>query len=905
MARDPVCGMTVKTEKAAGTLTFRGKKYYFCNVRCKDKFSADPSSFLSALKTKETTKSKPRPKTGQEPGRGALSVAKARSGARTGDDAGAQTLTLGLTGMSCASCAAKIEKALAGVSGVKKATVNFAAEKAIVQVTPSPDAAKRLNEAVTALGYGVLSSRVTIHISGMSCASCAAKIEKALNEDPDVISASVNFASEEASVEYTPSAGVAESLKKVITALGYKVLEAESGEDLMGQKERASRAEYMALRNKIFVGAILSISILIMTHPGVTGLNRVFGFSRQTWFVLQFIFALPVQLWCGWQFYSGAIASARHKTTDMNTLITVGTSSAFIYSMAATFAPSLFTSSGFTPEVYFDTSAIIIVLILTGRLLEARAKGRTGAAIKKLMGMRARTARVERDGAELEITVEEVLPGDIVLVRPGEKIPVDGVVVEGHSTIDESMISGESMPVTKKEGDTVIGATVNGTGSISFRAEKVGSETALAQIIRMVEEAQGSKPPIARLADLIASYFVPVVIGIAVVTFIIWYFFGPAPSLTYAMLNFVAVLIIACPCALGLATPTSIMVGTGRGAENGILIKGGEALETAYKLTAIVLDKTGTLTEGRPSVTDIVAAGGFTEDEILFYFASAEKSSEHPLGEAIVREADSRGIKLSKPDKFEAVPGKGIRAVVNGKEILLGNRAFMRESDVDAGSLEEDDKRLADEGKTPMYAAIDNKPAGIISVADKLKENSKEAVAALRKMGLEVVMITGDNSRTAKAIGAEIGLTRVLAEVLPEDKAQEVKKLQAEGKKVSMVGDGINDAPALAQADIGIAIGTGTDVAMEASDITLIGGDLRSIVTAIALSRATIRNIRQNLFWAFFYNTILIPLAAGVLYPAFGILLSPVFAAAAMGLSSVTVLSNALRLRWFKPPVGQ
>lgn len=920
MALDPVCGMTVDKDKAAGSFTYRGTEYYFCNVSCKDKFAANPKEFLSSAKAKETKKARPKAKpkgrvasetkatakSKASPKSKTKSKSKSKSKAETRPASGSAdvvSISLGLTGMSCASCAGKIEKGLAGAPGVLKATVNFAAEKASIEFDPRKTTEAALSEAVESLGYGVLSSKVTLHIGGMSCASCAGKIEKALGETPGVLKASVNFATEEASVELIPSADGEQRLKAVIVDLGYKVIEASSGEDLLEQKERLRVEEYKALKKKITVGAILSAIILILTYPGVTGVTRLTGLEGQSWFIVQFFLALPVQFWCGRQFYVGAIASARHKTTNMNTLIAVGTSAAFLYSMVATFLPSLFTSGGFTPEAYYDTSAIIIVLILIGRILEAGAKGRTGAAIKKLMGMQARTARVVRDGKELEIPVEDVLPGDIVLVRPGEKIPVDGLVVEGHSTIDESMISGESMPVTKAKGDTVIGATVNGTGAFRFKAMKVGKDTALAQIIRMVEEAQGSKPPIARLADLIASYFVPVVFVIAILTFFVWILFGPAPALTYAMLNFVGVLIIACPCALGLATPTSIMVGTGLGAENGILIKGGEALETAHGLTAIVLDKTGTLTEGRPSVREIVTVKGFTEKDILFYTASAEKSSEHPLGEAIVREAEARKIKLSKPEKFEALPGKGIRALIKGKEVLLGNKRFMDDTSIDISSLEAREQELAEEGKTPMYVAIDNKAAGIVSVADKLKKNSKEAVAALRKLGLDVVMITGDNSRTAHAIGREIGLSSVLAEVLPADKAREVKKLQAAGKKVAMVGDGINDAPALAQADIGIAIGTGTDVAMEASDITLIGGDLRAIVTAIALSRATIRNIRQNLFWAFFYNTMLIPLAAGALYPFFGILLNPIFAAAAMGLSSVTVLSNALRLRWFKPPV--
>jgi P-type Cu+ transporter len=587
----------------------------------------------------------------------------------------------------------------------------------------------------------------------------------------------------------------------------------------------------------------------------------------------------------------------------MNTLIAVGTSAAYLYSVLAIFFPSLFAVQGLAPEVYFDTAGAIIVLILLGRLLEARAKGQTSEAIKKLIGLQAKTARVVRDGKEMDIPVEEVAIGDLVVVRPGEKVPVDGIVKEGHSSMDESMVTGESMPVEKNPGDEVIGATINKTGSFTFEAKKVGKDTMLAQIIKMVEEAQGSKPPIARLADVIASYFVPAVIGIAIITFIVWYIGGPVPALTYAVLNFVAVLIIACPCALGLATPTSIMVGTGNGAENGILIRGGEALETAHKLTAIVMDKTGTLTKGQPSVTDIVEAAGYRKEDILRFAASAEKGSEHPLGEAIVNRAKEENLPLISPKDFRAIAGHGIEATIDGKSLLMGNVKLMNDRGIKLDDLEKKAEVLSNQGKTPMYVAVDQNPAGIIAVADTLKENSKEAVDALHKMGIEVAMITGDNRRTAEAIAKQIGIDRVLAEVLPEGKAVEVKKLQAEGKKVGMVGDGINDAPALAQADVGIAIGTGTDVAMESSDITLIGGDLRGVVTAIALSKATIRNIKQNLFWAFAYNTILIPVAAGILFPFFGILLNPIFAAAAMGLSSVTVVSNALRLRRFKPPV--
>jgi len=621
-----------------------------------------------------------------------------------------------------------------------------------------------------------------------------------------------------------------------------------------------------------------------------------------------FILATPVQFWSGAQFYRRALAAARHWTTDMNTLIAVGTSSAYLYSAAVTFFPGFFEARGIETSVYFDTATVIIALILLGRFLELRARGRTGEAIKKLIGMQAKTARVVRGGTESDIPVDEVKKGDIVVVRPGEKIPVDGNVIDGYSAVDESMISGESIPVEKKNGDEVIGATINKTGSFRFRATKVGKESTLAQIIKMVEEAQGSKPPIARIVDEIASYFVPVVIGIAVLTFAVWLFFGPEPAFTRALLNFIAVLIIACPCAMGLATPTSIMVGTGKGAENGILIRGGEALETTHKLNAIVLDKTGTLTKGTPTVTDVVTASGTVpfaglspEDTVLFYAASAEKGSEHPLGEAVVKKAAEKGITLSAPKAFEAIPGHGIAAKIEDKEILLGNLKLMNDKEVKLEGFEKEAERLSDEGKTPVYLAVDNKISGLIAVADTLKEFSKEAVASFRNMGIEVAVITGDNRRTAAAIARELGITRVLAEVLPEDKAREVKKLQDEGKIVAMVGDGINDAPALAQADVGIALGTGTDVAMEASDVTLIGGDLRNIVTAIALSRATIRNIKQNLFWAFFYNIILIPVAAGALYPFLGVFLNPMLAAGAMGLSSVSVVTNALRLRGFKP----
>jgi len=755
---------------------------------------------------------------------------------------------------------------------------------------------------VKGLGYGAKVEKVTLPIQGMTCASCVKKVEKALSSLKGVIQVNVNFATERASVEYIPEEVKIRDFKKIVQEAGYEVLEVKE-EDIVEKERLARERELSRLKGKFIIGAILLVPILIFMY-GASLFEKWVGLSKEANFFIQFLLATPVQFWAGWQFYVEFWKAAKHKTSDMNTLIAVGTSAAYLYSLISTFLPHLFMVKGVMLDVYFDTSAAIIVLILLGRFLEARAKGRTSEAIKKLIGLQPKTARVIRNESEIDIPIEGVMLGDIVMVRPGEKIPVDGIIREGYSSIDESMVTGESLPVEKKVGDTVIGATINKTGAFKFEAIKIGKDTVLAQIIRLVQEAQGSKPPIARMVDVIASYFVPIVILIAIVTFIVWYFFGPHPALTYAFLNFVAVLIIACPCALGLATPTSIMVGTGKGAENGILIRGAEALETAHQLNTIVLDKTGTLTKGEPSVTDIIESERFSKKEILTLAASAEKGSEHPLGEAIVNKAKEEDLNFLPSKEFHAIPGHGIEATIDLKRILLGNLRLMEERKVVLNGLLDRGEHLSNEGKTLMFLVIEGEAAGIIAVADTLKENSKEAVKAFHRMGLEVVMLTGDNQRTAKAIAHQIGIDRVLAEVLPEKKAEEIKRLQTEGKKVGMVGDGINDAPALAQADVGIAIGTGTDVAMESSDITLIGGDLRGIVTAIALSKATIRNIKQNLFWAFAYNTILIPVAAGVLFPFFGILLNPIFAAGAMAFSSVTVVSNALRLRRFKPPMN-
>lgn len=743
---------------------------------------------------------------------------------------------------------------------------------------------------------------ITLRISGMSCASCVNKVEKTLSNTEGVLSASINFAAEQATIEYLPEIVSLIDIEGTIKDLGYETSDTAEYDDPVEREKKGREQTLRTLKVKFFTGLSLLLPIIVLVHWDNLGLEKILTLTKQTNFLLQLILQIPIQFWVGSQFFKGAWKALKHKTSDMNTLIALGTGAAFTYSVVVTFFPSLFSAEGLVADVYFDTAGVIIVLILLGRLLETRAKGQTSEAIKKLIGLQAKTATIIKNGSEVEIPVEEVAIGYKVLVRPGEKIPVDGVVIDGTSTIDESMVTGESIPVLKHTGDEVIGVTINKTGTFTFEATKVGKDTMLSQIIGMVQDAQGSKPPIARLADIISGYFVPAVIVIAVSTFIVWFAFGPEPALTYALLNFVAVMIIACPCALGLATPTSIMVGTGKGAEHGVLIRGGESLETAHKLDTIVLDKTGTITKGEPSVTDIVTHNGFSSDRLLSLAASAEKGSEHPLGEAIVIEAQKKGLEFVSLSNFNAIPGHGISAEIDGTEILLGNRKLMDDRGIAFTNLENRATELALEGKTPMFIAYGNKPAGIIAVADILKDGSPAAIGALQKLGIKVVMLTGDNRRTAEAIARLVGVDQVIAEVLPDEKAEAVANLQKEGRIVGMVGDGINDAPALVQADVGIAIGTGTDVAIESSDITLISGELDGVVTAISLSKSTIRNIKQNLFWAFAYNTTLIPVAAGVLFPMFGVLLNPMFAAAAMGLSSVTVVTNALRLRRFNKP---
>lgn len=874
MPRDLVCGMEVEKEQAAGVSNHKGKQYYFCSKHCKERFDQAPEKYVESKGDSKEELMHPQSRVKSKP---------------------SEKVDLPIAGMTCASCAQTIQKGLSDLKGVDKASVNFATSRATVSYDSEQAQVKDLISAIRGSGYDVGTASIEVSILGIDCASCVQKIEKALLATKGVTRAMVNLATEKAKVEYLPSETRLDEIKGAIESTGYKVIEIPPDEGVEDLERVQREKEYKKLKKKFSIGLAVSVLIFIGSSEWIPGVPEIWRNFLVLW-----ILATPIQFWVGWQFYRGAWGAFIHRNADMNTLIAVGTSAAYLYSVAATLFPSLFLSGGIEPKVYFETSTIIITLILLGKLLEARAKGQTSEAIRKLMGLQAKTARVVRNGKEMDVPVEEVLVGDLVVVRPGEKIPVDGIIKDGKSSVDESMITGESMPVGKGKGDEVIGATINKTGSFKFEATKVGKDTALAQIVKLVQDAQGSKAPIQRLADVIAGYFVPIVISIAIATFIIWFNFGPSPALTFALLNFVAVMIIACPCALGLATPTAIMVGTGKGAEHGVLIKGGESLETAHRLTTVVFDKTGTLTRGQPEVTDVILAHDFTREDVLKHAASAEKGSEHPLGEAIVKKAAGDGIRLVDPKDFNALAGHGIEAKINGREVILGNLKLMRDRKIELGGLESESERLANDGKTPMYMAIDGKAAGIIAVADTLKENSKKAVEDLHELGLEAVMLTGDNPRTAQAIARKVGIDKVLSEVLPEDKVREVKRLQSEGKVVAMVGDGINDAPALAQADVGIAIGTGTDVAMEASDITLIKGNLQGVVASIQLSKRTIKTIRQNLFWAFFYNTAGIPVAAGILYPFFGVLLNPIFASAAMAFSSVSVVSNSLRLRRFK-----
>lgn len=798
------------------------------------------------------------------------------------------TLSLPVVGMTCAACAGRVERSLAKLDGVAEANVNLATEKAKVSFDPAKVSVQQLTETIRRIGYDVPTSKTRLAVSGMTCANCAARIEKRLTKEAGVTSVNVNLATDSATVEYIPGVTDVESLIKAIEAIGFKAKSADPGAGIDAEKE-AREAEIRTQRNRFILSAALSLPLLL-SMIGHTGhiQSPILDFLNNGW--VQLILATPVQFIAGWPFYVDSYYNLKNRSANMSVLVATGTSAAYLYSLASLFAGQRLGIQGY----YFETSAVLITLIILGKLLEARAKGRTSEAIKHLMGLAPKTARVIRNGKTIDVAIEEVMVGDHIVVRPGEKIPVDGRVIEGHSTVDESMLTGESLPVEKGAGDEVIGATINRHGTFTFVATKVGKDTALAQIIRVVEEAQGSKAPIQRLADVVSSYFVPAVVGVALLTFFLW--IGLSGDFTRALLNMTAVLVIACPCALGLATPTAIMVGTGVGAEQGVLFKGGEHLEKAHSLTAVVLDKTGTITRGEPQLTDVEPVEGFDKATLLALAAAAESRSEHPLAQAIVEGAKAREIAAGEPEEFEAIPGKGVRAKVDGRTVYLGTRKLIQEAGVAIEPLEAALERLEKEGKTAMAAAVDGRPAGVLAVADTVKPHAAAAVSALKARGLKVYMLTGDNARTAKAIARQVGIDEehVIAEVLPEEKAAMVAKLQREGEVVGMVGDGINDAPALAIADLGVAIGAGADVAIETADVALMSGDLRALVAAVELSEMTMRKIRQNLFWALIYNSLGIPLAA------LG-LLSPILAGAAMALSSVSVVTNSTLLKRYKP----
>lgn len=795
---------------------------------------------------------------------------------------------LQISGMTCAACANRIEKGLKKVEGVHDANVNFALEKTKIMYNPQKTNPQQFKEKVESLGYGIVSDKAEFTVSGMTCAACANRVEKRLNKLEGVNGATVNFALESATVDFNPDEINVNEMKSAITKLGYK-LEVKSDEQDGSTDHRLQEIERQ--KKKFIISFILSFPLLwaMVSHFSFTSFIYLPDMLMNPW--VQLALATPVQFIIGGQFYVGAYKALRNKSANMDVLVALGTSAAYFYSVYLSIQ-SIGSSEHMT-DLYFETSAVLITLIILGKLFEAKAKGRSSEAIKKLMGLQAKTATVVRDGTEMKILIEEVVAGDIVYVKPGEKIPVDGEIVEGKSAIDESMLTGESIPVDKTIGDVVIGSTMNKNGFLKVKATKVGRDTALAQIIKVVEEAQGSKAPIQRVADQISGIFVPVVVVIAIITFAVWMIFVTPGDFGGALEKMIAVLVIACPCALGLATPTSIMAGSGRSAEYGILFKGGEHLEATHRLDTVILDKTGTVTNGKPVLTDVIVADGFHEEEVLRLVGAAEKNSEHPLAEAIVEGIKEKKINIPSSETFEAIPGFGIESVVEGKQLFIGTRRLMKKFNIDIEEVSKSMEELEREGKTAMLIAINKEYAGIVAVADTVKDTSKAAIARLKKMGLDVVMITGDNTQTAQAIAGQVGIDHVIAEVLPEGKAEEVKKLQAQGKKVAMVGDGINDAPALATADIGMAIGTGTDVAMEAADITLIRGDLNSIADAIFMSKMTIRNIKQNLFWALAYNGLGIPIAA------FGFL-APWVAGAAMAFSSVSVVLNALRLQRVK-----
>lgn len=814
-------------------------------------------------------------------------------------------MSLQVEGMTCASCVGRVERALKAVSGVQTAAVNLATERADITFTGVADPQAAVH-AIESAGYTVREEITELAIEDMTCASCVGRVEKALTRIPGVLEASVNLATERARVRHFAGVVTIANLEAAVEQAGYKSRRLSAETMNAGDQDTERReSEARSLRRSFLTAVILTLPVFILemgSHLIPAMHHWVMGvLGQQTNWYVQFVLATLVLFGPGLRFFQKGVPALLRGAPDMNSLVSVGTVAAYGYSIVATFVPEVLPQG--TANVYFEAAAVIVTLILLGRMLEARAKGRTSQAIKRLVGLQAKTARVQRNGDTVEIALDQVTIGDIVLVRPGEKIPVDGEVVEGASYVDESMITGEPVPVSKEVGSDVVGGTINKTGAFSFSVTKVGANTVLAQIIRLVEQAQGSKLPIQALVDKVTMWFVPAVIAAAMLTFLVWIVFGPSPALTFALVNAVAVLIIACPCAMGLATPTSIMVGTGRAAELGVLFRKGEALQALRDVSVIALDKTGTLTKGRPELTDLVPAEGFEYNEVLALVAAVETRSEHPIAESIVTAAKQLNLTLEPIESFDATPGFGVSAKVAGRTVSVGADRFMKQLGLDVSSFQSTAQRLGEQGKSPLYAAIDGRLAAVIAVADPIKETTPEAIKALHALGLKVAMITGDNAATAAAIAEQLGIDEVLAEVLPDGKVEALKKFRINGARVAFVGDGINDAPALAEADVGLAIGTGTDVAIEAADVVLMSGDLRGVTNAIALSQATIRNIKQNLFWAFAYNALLIPVAAGALYPLNGTLLSPIFAAAAMALSSIFVLGNALRLKRFRAPM--
>lgn len=811
-----------------------------------------------------------------------------------------RTASIAVEGMTCASCVARVEKAIRAVPGVMSASVNLATERADIHFDAAANPAD-IVKAIESTGYGASEELIELTIGGMTCASCVARIEKALKTVPGTVEASVNLATEKAAVRVVKGFASADMLVEAVRAAGYdarRIADKQDVDQEAAKRERESRR----LRLSLVIAALLTLPVFVLemgSHfiPAIHDFVMIRIGMQESWY-LQFVLASLALFGPGLRFFQKGVPALARAAPDMNSLVAIGAFAAWGYSVVATFAPDLLPAD--TANVYYEAAAVIVTLILLGRFLEARAKGRTSEAIRHLMGLQPKTARVIRNGETVEIAIADVHAGDVVVVRPGEKIAVDGVVVEGNSYVDESMITGEPVPVQKADGAEVVGGTINKTGAFSFRATKVGADTVLAQIIRMVEQAQGAKLPIQSLVDRVTAWFVPAVMAFAFATFLVWLVFGPDPALTFALVNGVAVLIIACPCAMGLATPTSIMVGTGRAAEMGVLFRKGEALQTLRNAEIVAIDKTGTLTRGRPELTDLETAVGIDRNSVLALIASVEARSEHPIAEAIVSAARNAGLTIGEAQQFEAIPGFGTRANVSGRAVIVGADRLMAREGIDIAVFADRARRLGDEGKSPLYAAIDGKLAAIIAVADPIKETTPQAIRMLHQLGLKVAMVTGDNRRTAEAIARKLGIDEVVAEVLPDGKVAALMRLKTEGRNVAFVGDGINDAPALAAADVGLAIGTGTDVAIESADVVLMSGDLVGVPDAIALSKATIRNIKQNLFWAFAYNVVLIPVAAGVLYPTYGVLLSPILAAGAMALSSVFVVGNALRLKRFR-----